>query len=128
MVQLLRPLNHFNYFSWSLAIFWWVFIQSPFFYCINCLFWILGNMKKWNLILILFAIKLSLVDEIGNTWIFCFVLLFFISWIMIRWRQLLVSRFLWFYSCLYSQFFTLPKNIFFGYQISVNSLTVHGDL
>ena len=37
-----------------------------FFHCINCLFWILGNMKKWNFILISFALKLSLIDEIGN--------------------------------------------------------------
>ena len=36
------------------------------FHCINCLFWILGNMKKWNFILISFAFKLSLIDEIGN--------------------------------------------------------------
>ena len=37
-----------------------------FFHCINCLFWILGNMKKWNFILISFALKLSLIDEIVN--------------------------------------------------------------
>ena len=94
-------LDHQQYFVEFLS-------SHPFFFhCINCLFWILGNMKKWNLILILFAIKLSLVDEIGNTWIFCFVLLFFISWIMIRCRQLLVSPlslvlFLFIFSIFYS--------------------------
>ena len=51
----------------------WMLLSSHlffFFYCINSLFWIFGNMKKWNLILILFALKLSLIDEIGNTWTF----------------------------------------------------------
>ena len=32
IVRLLHPLNHFNYCSWSPAIFWWPFIQLPFFF------------------------------------------------------------------------------------------------
>ena len=110
IVQLLHPLNHFDCCSWSLAIFWWPFIQLPiFFHCINSLFWMLGNMKKWNFILISFS---------WWNWkyeLLFFVLLLFNSWIMMRCWQLLVSRFVWFLLLFIFSICRSTRKSFFGF-------------
>ena len=110
IVRLLHPLNHFNYCSWSPAIFWWPFIQLPFFFrCINCLFWMLGNMKKWNFILISFS---------WWNWkyeLLFFVMLLFNSWIMMRCWQLLVSCFVWFLFLFIFSICCSTRKTFFGF-------------
>lgn len=61
IVQLLHPLNHFNYCSWSLTIFWLPFIQSPFFF--TALIFYFELLEIWRNGT---SFSFHFLDEIGN--------------------------------------------------------------